>query len=151
MDANLVLQAKSGEHKVFPLPSSVTVIGRRHNCDLRIPLDAVSRRHCELSMQDSSILLRDLGSRNGTYLNGNRMDHEGRRLEPGDQIQIGPLTFFLQIDGLPAKIAESKPKKPETQVPKPQEDALEGLDDNDLDLGDLDGSGNLEDLDLGNP
>jgi len=45
MVVNLVLVSKNGDQKTFPLPSNVTVIGRRRNCDLWIPLDSVSRRH----------------------------------------------------------------------------------------------------------
>ena len=49
MDANLVLLANGASRRVFPLSNAVTVIGRRRNCDLRIPLESVSRRHCQLT------------------------------------------------------------------------------------------------------
>jgi len=61
MVVNLVLVSKNGDQKTFPLPSNVTVIGRRRNCDLWIPLDSVSRRHCQLSLEDGTLKVRDLG------------------------------------------------------------------------------------------
>lgn len=104
MDVNLVLLKKNGSHKFFSLPSSVTVIGRRHSCDLCIPLMSVSRRHCQLNYDEGVLKIRDLGSSNGTYLNGKRVDEAV--IQAGDSIKIGPLTFVLQIDGQPKDIAE---------------------------------------------
>ena len=104
MDVNLVLLKKNGSHKFFSLPSSVTVIGRRHSCDLCIPLMSVSRRHCQLNYDEGVLKIRDLGSSNGTYLNGKRVDEAV--IQAGDSIKIGPLTFVLQIDGQPKNIAE---------------------------------------------
>jgi len=117
MDVNLILLKKNGSQKVFPLPSSITVIGRRHDCDLRIPLLPVSRRHCQLSLNNESMTIRDLGSRNGTYLNGKRID-KAAVIQPGDYIKIGPLTFALQINGQPKEIVP--PGQP-AQKPPPQE------------------------------
>lgn len=116
MDVNLILFKKNGSQKVFPLPSSITVIGRRHDCDLRIPLMPVSRRHCQLSLNNETLRVRDLGSRNGTYLNGKRVDEAA--IQPGDYIKIGPLTFALQIDGQPKEIV---PPEQAAEKPSPQE------------------------------
>ncbi|MGA1979332.1 MAG: FHA domain-containing protein [Sedimentisphaerales bacterium] len=104
MDVNLVLLKKNGSHKIFPLPSSVTVIGRRHSCDLCIPLMSVSRKHCQLNSDDGVLKIRDLNSRNGTYLNGKRINEA--TIQAGDSIKIGPLTFVLQIDHQPQTISE---------------------------------------------
>jgi pSer/pThr/pTyr-binding forkhead associated (FHA) protein len=104
MDVNLVLLKKNGSHKFFSLPNSVTVIGRRHSCDLCIPLMSVSRKHCQLNCDNEVLKIRDLNSRNGTYLNGKRIDEAV--IQAGDSIKIGPLTFVLQIDGQPETITE---------------------------------------------
>lgn len=104
MNANLVLLAKSGKQKVFEIPGSVTVIGRRHNCDIRIPLESVSRRHCQLTCGEDRWVVRDLGSRNGTQINGRKVQEE-EPVSAGDFIQIGGVTFALQIDGRPQSIA----------------------------------------------
>ena len=102
MDVQLVFFKANGTQKAFPLPSDVTVIGRRQDCDLCIPLMPVSRRHCELDKEREAIRLRDLGSQNGTYLNGKRIEESV--INPGDYLQVGPVTFTLQIDGKPENI-----------------------------------------------
>jgi len=113
MDVNLILFKKDGSQKAFPLPNNAAVIGRRHDCDLRIPLMSVSRRHCQISYNKDTLKVRDIGSRNGIYLNGKRIDDEAT-LRAGDYLRIGPLTFLLQIDGQPVKIVppESVQKRP---------------------------------------
>lgn len=103
MDVNLVLCKKSGRSKAFPLPSTVTVVGRRQDCDLCIPLNIVSRRHCEFNLDEGSLSVRDLESRNGTFVNGEQISDE-KILKAGDRVQIGPLNFIAQIDGNPAEI-----------------------------------------------
>jgi pSer/pThr/pTyr-binding forkhead associated (FHA) protein len=144
MDANLVFLAKDGNKKVFPLPSSVTVIGRRKNCDLRIPLESVSRRHCQFNIVDKTLKLRDLGSRNGTFLNGKRIEEQV--LKPGDSIKIGPIVFAMQINGQPEKFM-TPPEAP-AQAPSPEEtDVFKSPVDADSELDlDLDSSGSLGDL-----
>jgi len=118
MNANLVLLSKNGSQRTFTLPKQVTVLGRRHDCDLRIPLPTVSRRHCQLSANAETMKLRDLSSRAGTFVNGKKVEPETEiPLKPGDYIRIGPLTFVCQIDGKPAKIVPP-PKKSATQAPK---------------------------------
>jgi pSer/pThr/pTyr-binding forkhead associated (FHA) protein len=103
MDINLILFKKNGSQKVFPLPNNATVIGRRHDCDLCIPLMSVSRRHCQIICNDDALKVRDLGSHNGTYLNGKRINAETTG-KAGDYLKIGPLTFLLQIDDQPKEI-----------------------------------------------
>ncbi|HEX4125004.1 MAG TPA: FHA domain-containing protein [Tepidisphaeraceae bacterium] len=78
----------------------MTVIGRREDCDLRIPLSDVSRKHCRLVRDGDTLRLEDLGSSNGTYRNGERVQEA--ILSPGDTLQVGPVQFVLQIDGNPA-------------------------------------------------
>ena len=115
MDVNLVLFKNNGSQKVVPLPSKVTIIGRRQDCDLRIPLMPVSRRNCHLILHNKTLKIRDLGSRNGTFLNGKRI--EEATAQAGDNITIGPLTFAIQINGQPKEFA--RPVQP-AQKPAPQ-------------------------------
>ena len=138
MNVNLVLLKKDGsQHKLFPLPSSVTVIGRRHSCDLCIPLMSVSRKHCQLNYDDGVLKIRDLDSRNGTYLNGKRIDEAV--IQAGDSVKIGPLTFVLQIDGQPQTIAEPDSA---ARSPSPKDVVTEDIADEQLDT-----SAELDDLD----
>ena len=100
MQAVLVMFRSDGEHRSFSITRDMTVVGRREDCDLRIPLGDVSRKHCRLVRDGDSLRLEDLGSSNGTYLNGQRVQEAV--LNPGDSVQVGPVVFVLQIDGVPA-------------------------------------------------
>jgi len=102
MDINLLLLRKDGSFKAIPMPSSVTVMGRRRDCDLRIPLDSVSRRHCRLFTEKDALKIRDLNSRNGTIINGQTV--EETLLKPGDKLTVGPVTFVMQVNGKPEKL-----------------------------------------------
>ena len=151
MNASLMLLKKNGAYKAFPLPNDVTVIGRRHDCDLRVPLPTVSRRHCQLSLNDGEVELRDLDSTGGTFVNEKRVDGE-MSVKAGDYIRIGPLTFVCQVNGKPEKITPPKKAAPPAAKaqPKPLQAVANAADDLDDDLGDLGDSDsfiNLDDLD----
>jgi pSer/pThr/pTyr-binding forkhead associated (FHA) protein len=100
MQAVLVMFRSDGDRRSFSLTRDITVIGRREDCDLRIPLGDISRKHCRLVRDGDSLRLEDLGSSNGTYHNGKRVQEA--ILSPGDSVQVGPLVFVLQVDGVPA-------------------------------------------------
>ena len=95
--------------------------GRGAECQVRPNSDWVSRQHCLLRVTRDGAWLRDLGSRNGTLVNGELLDGE-RRLEVGDQVQVGPLVFEVHPDSdRPAdRVATSMP--PDAPVVSP--DAL---------------------------
>lgn len=101
MQVALVMLRSNGQRRSFPISRDSTTIGRREDCDLRIPLVDVSRKHCRLVIQGSALRLDDLGSSNGTYHNGQRV--QGAILKPGDLLQIGPISFIVQVDGEPAE------------------------------------------------
>lgn len=103
MQVNLILLKNGEPQKNFSLPSSVTVVGRRQDCDFCVPLMVVSRRHCQITMDEDIVNIRDLGSRNGTFVNGERV--EETLICAGDEIGIGPLKFIVQIDGVPDDIS----------------------------------------------
>lgn len=93
-----------GERRDFPIEKTVITIGRKHTCDLRIPLGIVSREHCQVEVKDDQLHVRDLGSSNGTYHNSERVQEA--TLEAGDTLVIGPVHFTVVVDGQPAEIAE---------------------------------------------
>lgn len=101
MQAVLVMFRSDGERRSFSLTRDITVIGRREDCDLRIPLGDVSRKHCRLVKDGDTLRMEDLGSSNGSYHNGVRVEKDAV-LQPGDSIQVGPVVFVLQVDGFPA-------------------------------------------------
>lgn len=100
MGVVLVMFRPDGQRRSFSITRDMTVIGRREDCDLRIPLGDVSRKHCRLILDGDTIKVEDLGSSNGTYRNGERIQQA--ELTPGDTLQIGPVVFVLQVDGMPA-------------------------------------------------
>jgi len=141
MTVNLIRFRANGEQKVFSLPSAVTVIGRRRNCDLRIPHDWVSKKHCQINCDDGALKIRDLGSKNGTMLNGVRINEA--LIQPGDWVQIGPIGFVFQINGQPEKVTapavkiidSPKPKKEkvkEKTEAKTKDEHLDKLEDSDI-------------------
>jgi len=75
------------EGREVPLTSDRAVIGRSRECDIRLADSNVSRRHAELREEDGAYWIVDLGSTNGTELNGERI--ERARLSDGDRITLG--------------------------------------------------------------
>ena len=71
-----------------PITSRRVVVGRSRECDVQVDDTNVSRRHCELVQEDATYWVVDLGSTNGTELNG-RVGRSGRKLSDGDRITIG--------------------------------------------------------------
>lgn len=99
MKVCLVMFKEDGTRKEFPIEGGKTIIGRKEDCDLRIPLGEVSRQHAVLMVDNDEVSLRDLGSANGTYVNNQRITEQ--ELEAGDHVVIGPVVFTVQIDGVP--------------------------------------------------
>jgi len=93
--------ARVGE--IHPLTRDRTVVGRSPEAQIRLRDDGISRAHAELVVDDGRVLVRDLGSKNGTYLNGERADT--REVRNGDKLSVGEATLLLfthQEDLVPA-------------------------------------------------
>jgi pSer/pThr/pTyr-binding forkhead associated (FHA) protein len=106
VDVRLVMFKANGERKDFPLGEGITVIGRQEDCDLRIPLGEISRKHSEVIVHEGTVTVRDTGSANGTFVNNKRVTEQ--ELSPGDHIVMGPVVFTVQIDGEPAEIRQAR-------------------------------------------
>src|SRR6476659_6883358 len=86
----IVISAKSaaGVGRMYKLDRPETVMGRSADAVIQIEDDGISRKHAKLLLgPDGTFQLLDLGSTNGTYLNGQRIAVS--RLEDGDKIQVG--------------------------------------------------------------
>ena len=70
------------------------LIGRSEECNLRPQSDTISRKHCQFSISDEGATIQDLGSRNGTVVNSERID-KPTLLNVGDQLRIGALHFLV--------------------------------------------------------
>lgn len=116
----------------------VVLVGRHPECDVRIDLPRISRRHCCLALAYDRVLIRDLGSRNGLRLNGRVIDEA--QLNPGDEVAIGPLIFRVEdpeAAALPALFPVKAAAPPKAE---PQPDAKpSGLPFLPIDLHDPDG------------
>ncbi len=111
MDVNLIMFKENGQRKDFPMRGKSFTIGRREDCDLRIPLPSVSRKHCKFVRGDTGLELKDLASSNGTFVNNQRVQET--ILKAGDRVVVGPVVFVVQIDGDPPE-----PKSVKTRLTK---------------------------------
>jgi hypothetical protein len=82
--------------RVIPLPGTLFIIGRDPLCHLRPHTNLVSRRHCAIACWGERVLIRDLKSANGTFLNNERINQQVE-VQPGDILGVGDLTFCFQI------------------------------------------------------
>ena len=91
----LVLNGGPGAGQVFALNKALLTIGRGSECDVVIPDVSISRRHAQILRQETGWYVQDLGSRNGTAINGQRLSAPGR-LEDGDTLTVGavPLRYI---------------------------------------------------------
>jgi pSer/pThr/pTyr-binding forkhead associated (FHA) protein len=122
----LKLRILAGRHigREIEVQRSKFVIGRADDCDLRPASPAVSRRHCALIVESGRVRLQDLGTANGTLVNGQRIDGECD-LASGDRITIGPLEFQAII-AAPAPPPESAPAKESQPLSAKQPPAATG-------------------------
>jgi predicted component of type VI protein secretion system len=102
VDAILTIVQADGRTQDIRLKRPRTVVGRKPECNIRVPVSSVSREHCEVLLTDDAVQVRDLGSSNGTYINRERVQEA--TLKAGDLLGVGPAVFVLRIDGQPAKI-----------------------------------------------
>jgi DNA-binding response OmpR family regulator len=96
-EALLILSKDGKPEQNWPLTQEVTSIGRWEDNDITIPDRWVSRHHAEIRRRGARYVLHDLGSKNGLFLNGNRVG-EPVALEDGDQIQIAPRCLLTFVD-----------------------------------------------------
>jgi hypothetical protein len=86
----------SNDGRAYPLSMGPTVIGRGDQANLRLPDVGISRRHARLDFDGNQVVLTDLGSTNGTMVNGQRVS--AVVLNPGDVVQLGTTTLTFRLD-----------------------------------------------------
>lgn len=116
VSARLKIMRGSAAGRVLEINVPQYVIGRAPGCNLRPQSDAISRQHCAILSSGTKITIRDLKSRNGTILNGEKIESEVA-LKNGDELQVGPLFFQVFIVSTP--VADAKKPAP----------AIEGVDE----------------------
>lgn len=94
------------------------IIGRGQGATVLIKHGTVSRTHCEISASGEALIVRDLNSKNGTFVGEARIVEAA--LKPGDRLTVGPLTFLVEYEvrrhaaengKAPAEAAPSEPAK----------------------------------------
>jgi two-component system cell cycle response regulator len=90
--AYLVVLAGTEVGKMYKLGSGETTLGRSHRADVRIDDDSISRLHAKVIVDGQDILIEDLGSSNGTLVNGERVTRNP--LTDGDKIRLGETTIL---------------------------------------------------------
>lgn len=100
MQVRLKILQGSNTGKELKIPAPKCVIGRGDDCHLRPQSDAISRRHCVIITTENEVVVRDLNSRNGTFVNNDRVAEEAVLLH-GDNLRVGPLEFEMLIEQLP--------------------------------------------------
>jgi len=102
MDYQLVVVRGRSDSHTVKLAEGVTVVGRQEGNQLRINSSQVSRKHCQLFENQGVLVVKDLGSANGTLVNGKKIEDQ-RVLEPGDILTIGSVKFRVEKIGAPTK------------------------------------------------
>ncbi len=87
-----------GERRI-PLPEGEHLIGRESGISVRIDCRTVSRRHARITVRSGAAAIEDLGSRNGTAVNGAVLDGP-KELRSGDTILVGPVALVFRVTGI---------------------------------------------------
>ncbi|GIX35407.1 MAG: hypothetical protein KatS3mg126_1186 [Lysobacteraceae bacterium] len=100
-----VLRGVSGPvfGKTFPVPGP-QVIGRSEECNICVPAEEVSRRHAQVRPAADGLNVEDLGSANGTFINGQRIQQG--LLKPGDELRLDTIRFLLVAPGMEIAAAQ---------------------------------------------
>lgn len=97
-----------GELRVWPLDRGTHRIGRGQGCEISLLEATVSREHAEIEITDAGATLRDLGSSNGTWVNGARVTLTAE-LHPGDRIRLGGLDLVFGAGATPSPTGPTGP------------------------------------------
>ncbi len=92
---NLVIIRPDGKEVEESFTGHQTIVGRHEKCDLRLVDSMVSRNHCLILSEGKRFVVKDLESRNGTWVNGRRIKNR-RHIKVGDVIQIGPFRLLFR-------------------------------------------------------
>lgn len=113
-----VLRGVSGSTfgKTFPLYGTMTV-GRHSDCEISIPGEEISRHHARLKVMPDGIAVEDIGSANGTFINGKRVTQG--TLKPGEELRLDTVRFLLVAPGLEAQSTQAKPAAAPAAVASP--------------------------------
>src|SRR4051794_15173738 len=116
----VVVQGRSAT-QTLKVGSGVMTVRRQQDCQLRIASSQVSRKHCQIFEKKGLLLVKDLGSSNGTLVNGKKIADQ-RVLEPGDELTVGSVKF--KIERIEDTVLMPGNTDQGTQHPKPGDTAI---------------------------
>jgi pSer/pThr/pTyr-binding forkhead associated (FHA) protein len=97
MEMKLIVLSGKNAGKKIRVAGPKFFIGRAEDCQLRPRSDLISRHHCAIMIEEGYVALRDFGSKNGSYVNGQKVRGE-QELKSGDKLQIGQLAFEVALE-----------------------------------------------------
>ena len=95
----LIFTDKNHAGRVYELTLEKTTVGRSDQNTLSIPDASLSAQHCEILVNGPEVIVRDLGSRNGTFVNGTRLTNQQSQLKSGQTVRFGSVEARLELDG----------------------------------------------------
>ncbi len=114
MQVSLKVLSGTHEGKLIPIKDEKFLIGRGESCQLRPKSESISRKHCAIVQKDGRLLLIDLKSRNGTFINEKQVSADRAKiLKNGDRLRCGQLEFEVMLE-----IGIANSKQPEVQSVK---------------------------------
>jgi pSer/pThr/pTyr-binding forkhead associated (FHA) protein len=100
MEARFTVISGPFRGQTFQIPRGKFIIGREPDCHLLLNGSFVSRHHCVLLMDDYTVRIRDLGSKNGTYVNGDLAPTGERILAHGDTVRVADLVIRVDLESV---------------------------------------------------
>jgi pSer/pThr/pTyr-binding forkhead associated (FHA) protein len=97
VSANFIVKGPSGVEKAYPMRAITVTIGRSDQCDIAVKDSSMSGKHAEISKINGEIRVKDLGSANGIWLNGERV--EDVELYDGDVLRLGQTSIRIDVVG----------------------------------------------------
>jgi len=121
LNLTLVFFKDDGTRRDLPVKGDDVVLGRGEQVQLRIPLPTVSREHCRIRQDNGAILVRDLGSSNGTFINGEKLTGE-ETLTAGDRLTLGSVTLTAVVNGEPEEVEPPIRQMEQSKTPSAPDD-----------------------------
>ena len=113
--ALLIVERGAEDASVIPLDQQTHVIGRPPDADIILSNPYVSRRHVQIRRKQGGYQISDLGSKNGTYVNDERLGSEARSLNNGDRIELGREQVILRYQAWTTTITLPNPGDKRTE------------------------------------
>src|SRR6516164_4909720 len=114
--AKLVLLSAGLTGQVHELKVDKTTVGRVDDNTFQIPEPSVSSHHCEILLRGSDVVVHDLNSTNGTFINGEKVTESV--LKPGQVLRLGQIEMRLETDSTPSS-SPTPSSTPSTPSPTP--------------------------------